>query len=271
MKVKLTKLIFTCILFHMLSVGHSQDTLITYFDSDWKKIDSKEGAEFFRKSFDADGKRAFYDYYINGKIQSTGSYQTAKEEVKEGTFTYYSEEGVKTKIIGYRNGNKNGLYRSFFDDKQVKLEANYVDGKKDGIWKWYHKNGQPCSVETYENDEMQSAVYFDESGNEMEYTEPVTRPTYGGSDEALLAYIEENFSYPAEARAHNIEGTVVLKFLVDQNGFTSNHEVERSVHEWLDNEALRILSTMKQWTPGKAHNQSAKFEYRLPINFNLTD
>ncbi len=271
MKSKIQCLVYTSFLFLTISISYGQDTLITYFDSDWEKLDSKEGAEFLRKSFDANGKRAFLDYYINGNLQSTGFYQTAKEEVEEGAFTFYSEDGDMTKIINYKNGEKNGHYTRFFTDKQIKFEGDYLDNEKDGTWKWYHKNGRPCAVEEYKKGEMQSAVYYDESGSELEDMKPIINPTYGGSNEVLLAYIEENFTYPEEARANNIEGMVVLKFTIDEEGFITKQEVERSVHPLLDNEALRILSTMKRWTPGKAHNQNATFEYQLPINFELTD
>lgn len=96
-------------------------------------------------------------------------------------------------------------------------------------------------------------------------------PTYQGGTEELISYLSENIKYPAEAKENNIEGKVVVSFVVDTDGSVIDTKVVRSVGGGCDEEAIRVVSSMPNWIPGKQKGKTVKVSYNLPIKFALDD
>ena len=94
-------------------------------------------------------------------------------------------------------------------------------------------------------------------------------PVYSGGQRALLRFLTQHLTYPADAVQQKIQGQVVCRFIVNKNGSISDIEVVNSVNPSLDKEALRVLHMMPPWTPGKRQGQAVKVKYTLPIDFRL--
>ena len=94
-------------------------------------------------------------------------------------------------------------------------------------------------------------------------------PQYPGGAQALMEYLAQNIKYPAEAEKAGIQGRVILTFVVDQDGRAIEPKVVRSVDPLLDAEALRLISTMPKWVPGKQNGEVVRVKYTLPIQFAL--
>ena len=94
-----------------------------------------------------------------------------------------------------------------------------------------------------------------------------TSPSFPGGTKALLDYISENTVYPEEARKQNLSGRVVLTFYIEEDGSVSNVKVLKSVHPLLDNEAVRVVSSMPKWTPGTKDERPVRQRMGLPITF----
>lgn len=94
-------------------------------------------------------------------------------------------------------------------------------------------------------------------------------PEFKGGQEALINYLSTNITYPETAKTNKIEGTVYISFVVDKTGKIGNCSVKRGVHEALDNEALRVISSMPDWIPGESGGKKVNVEMTLPINFKL--
>ncbi len=94
-----------------------------------------------------------------------------------------------------------------------------------------------------------------------------TSPSFPGGTKALLDYISENTVYPEEARKQNLSGRVVLTFYIEEDGSVSNVKVLKSVHPLLDNEAVRVVSSMPKWTPGTKDGRPVRQRMGLPITF----
>ena len=86
----------------------------------------------------------------------------------------------------------------------------------------------------------------------------------------LNTYLSENLHYPREARTANIQGKVIVRFVVDEKGKISNSEIMKGIGGGCDEEALRVVKNMPQWTPGKQGGKTVKVWYTLPINFKLS-
>jgi protein TonB len=94
-------------------------------------------------------------------------------------------------------------------------------------------------------------------------------PEYPGGMQALFEYLSQNVKYPEDAKAQKIEGRVIATFVVETDGSISNVEVAKPAFPSLDAEAVRVLSGMSKWTPGKQNGKVVRVKYTVPINFSL--
>ena len=94
-------------------------------------------------------------------------------------------------------------------------------------------------------------------------------PTFPGGVTELMNYLSKNTHYPAVTKRDGIQGRVVVSFIVEPDGSISNVKLVRSVDANLDREALRVVSEMPNWTPGKQGGNKVRVRYSLPIAFRL--
>ena len=94
-------------------------------------------------------------------------------------------------------------------------------------------------------------------------------PQYPGGMPGLMQYIGRNMKYPMLAQEQGLEGRVIVQFIVERDGSTSNFNIMRGVHALLDAEAIRVLAGMEKWTPGKQKGQAVRVKYTVPVMFRL--
>ena len=90
-----------------------------------------------------------------------------------------------------------------------------------------------------------------------------------GGMPGLMKYLGKNVKYPIEAHANNIEGRVVVHFIVNKDGSISNVGLTRSVDPLLDKEAIRVISSMPKWKPGMQRGKAVRVKYTVPVMFRL--
>lgn len=108
-----------------------------------------------------------------------------------------------------------------------------------------------------------------ESAAPAVHTRVEVMPEFIGGLSALRLFLNTNIRYPAQARRKNIQGKVVVKFIVNENGAVVNPQIIRSVDDTLDEEALRVIKSMPNWKPGLIDGKPVKVYYTLPISFKL--
>lgn len=94
-------------------------------------------------------------------------------------------------------------------------------------------------------------------------------PEYPGGTEALMKYLSDQLVYPVEAQENNIQGRVVVNFVVEKDGSLSDFQTVRSVDPLLDAEAIRVLKSMPNWKPGKQKGENVRVKFTLPVLFKL--
>ena len=94
-------------------------------------------------------------------------------------------------------------------------------------------------------------------------------PEFPGGQQKMLEFIYKNIKYPAAAREEGLEGLVVIRFVVDKEGNTKDHEIVRGGGGGMGEEALRVVKTMPQWKPGKQKGKKVAVSYNLPVRFKL--
>jgi TonB family protein len=95
------------------------------------------------------------------------------------------------------------------------------------------------------------------------------QPQYPGGMEAMFTYLGENIKYPEDAKNDSIEGTVYVQFLVSETGELKEVKSIKKVHASLDESAVKTISTMPNWTPGKIGEKAYAVKMILPIKFAL--
>jgi TonB family protein len=102
------------------------------------------------------------------------------------------------------------------------------------------------------------------------YTEVDVMPVFPGGDEGLLKYIATNVAYPLEAKQAGTQGRVVTKFCVTSNGSIDRVSVLKGVSPELDAEAIRVVSGLPPFQPGRQDNRNVDVWYVVPITFTLS-
>lgn len=100
-----------------------------------------------------------------------------------------------------------------------------------------------------------------------EYDFVSEKPMFPGGETKLLKFINKTREYPKKAYKANIEGRVICSFIVNTNGKVSNIQILRGVEKSLNEEAIRILSKMPEWTPGKIDSIPVPVRVIYPIVF----
>lgn len=121
-----------------------------------------------------------------------------------------------------------------------------------------------------------SMAAIDNSKDQMEmdkngvYARAEIMPSFPGGEKELAKYVENNLQYPQAALDNNTEGRVLLEFDVDERGKIYNPiVVSPKFGNGLEEEALRIIKGMPQWTPGQMKGKNVKTKFTLPISYQL--
>lgn len=93
---------------------------------------------------------------------------------------------------------------------------------------------------------------------------------FPGGSAALMRWIAANLRYPERAQQNDIEGRVIVKFVVNTDGSIEQASILKGVDKDLDAEALRVVRHMPRWHPAKNNGEPVRSYYTLPVTFKLT-
>lgn len=141
------------------------------------------------------------------------------------------------------------------DDAVVKQTLEKASGKKSTIYTWF--KAPKFTVAPYEDGEPFEAV------DQM--------PTFPGGTRMLFKYLFEHLQYLLPDADKGKEGTVIIRFMVDKEGNVINPVVKQGATSLMNKEALRVVSQMPKWNPGKHKGKVVDCYFSLPIVFRLQD
>ncbi|MBU0488346.1 MAG: energy transducer TonB [Bacteroidetes bacterium] len=96
-------------------------------------------------------------------------------------------------------------------------------------------------------------------------------PEYPGGHQAMVDFIIKNLKYPEAAKKNNVQGQVIISFVVDKNGKVKDVKVVSGIGSGCDEEAVRVVQAMPAWTPGTSKGKAVDVEMKLPFAFKLDD
>ena len=95
-------------------------------------------------------------------------------------------------------------------------------------------------------------------------------PEFIGGVEKLYEYLGNNINYPEQAKDFSIQGKVFVQFVVWKDGTIKDVKVVKGTHKLLDQEALRVITKMPAWKPGKQRGKNVNARFTLPIKFRIS-
>lgn len=248
------KFLFITLLMLIWSSAKGQERI--YYDAEGKKTNDIASAIEFKitekSSIDTDTIFKITTYYMSGQKKSENSLLK----------TFKNQKLINQKNIGER--------WEWFENGNVLLKASYVGNQLQGEFCTFWPNGVHKRKDMYENGKLIEGTCYDSTGHKIQKYYPYeTMPQFAGGEEKLVCFLNSNTHYPVEGLRNGIQGRVILQFFVEADGKLSDIKVARRVHNLLDAEALRVVTSMPDWIPGTLDGQKVRKKYTLPVSFIL--
>jgi protein TonB len=118
-------------------------------------------------------------------------------------------------------------------------------------------------------DQNQQPSVLEEPKKEAIFTVVEEQPSFPGGEEFRIAFLQQNIKYPEEAKELGIQGRVFVTYVVEADGSITDIRVLRGIGGGCDEEAIRVVSIMPKWIPGKQRGTPVRVQFNLPIKFTL--
>ena len=129
--------------------------------------------------------------------------------------------------------------------------------------------GGTVNIDDLKDNQQAGGTEAPEEDKDKVYAVVEQPPTFPGGEAALLAYVAKNIKYPASALEQEIQGVVLLRFVVLENGSVGEVLVTRGIDPACDKEAVRVVKSLPRFIPGKQQGKGVKVWYTLPIRFQI--
>lgn len=94
-------------------------------------------------------------------------------------------------------------------------------------------------------------------------------PEFPGGEAKMMEYFRNNIKYPAFAKEENLEGTVYIRFVVNENGGIIDPVILKTPNKVFDEPSLSVIRRMPQWIPGENAGKKVKVYFTVPIRYRL--
>lgn len=109
----------------------------------------------------------------------------------------------------------------------------------------------------------------DSTDNSPIFTVVEQQPVFSGGMGAYQRYLRKNLQYPAAARAAGVSGRVFINFVVRSDGRVTDVQVLKGLGFGCDEEAVRLMSAMPNWQPGRQSGRAVNVKFNIPVAFGL--
>lgn len=105
--------------------------------------------------------------------------------------------------------------------------------------------------------------------NDVVYTYVEQMPEFPGGNEAMMEFIRKNLRYPETAKETGVEGRVIVRFVVNEDGTVSDITILRDIGAGCGAEAVHVVKMMPKWKSGKQNGRAVRTYMTLPVMFRL--
>lgn len=214
-----------------------------------------------------------YYFYPNGKIYISKEFHVTEAKGNSITGDINSDYLIKDcadstgKVIAT---DGKGYFIGYDEDfKYIEEQGPVNNGKRDSTWTGGDVKAKIKFTERYADGKLISGTSTDSTGTIYNYTQRMIAPQYTGGAKALYQYLGTHIKYPYNAKENNVQGVVMLGFVIKKDGNLKDVKVIRSAGADLDKEALRVLNSSKGWQPAIYYGKPVNIYYSIPISFSL--
>jgi hypothetical protein len=261
-----SKILLATLLLPFFGVAQ-KDTI--FFNKEWKAIEVKNDASFFRIVDKTDSGFLRKDYYITGELQNHGLFKDAELKVCVGKDVYFNKVGKITQFRNYKNGKLNGFHIRYdslgvinysqnykMDVKEGAFldfdpivgyteEGSFLHGKLFGRYVKKDEYGTVRRLENYENGTWLSGKCFNVDGIEIPFFYEDIEAEF--SSMSVSKWLALNIVYPEDALKSDVEGYVRVMFIIDSHGKVIDAKVDKM-------EVYRVIKS------GKRKNKTKRIE-----------
>ncbi|WP_295794391.1 energy transducer TonB [Mucilaginibacter sp.] len=210
-------------------------------------------------------------FYPNGKVYLVKEYpdNAAYSPIVDNFSIKANYDSLGTALAENGSG-----YCKLYDNafKYIAEEGSIKNEKREGVWKGNFENEKTTFTETYANGELVSGTAKFADGQSTTYAKTRSvQPQFNGGISAFSAYLGNNIQYPDYERGNDIQGVVIVEFVVEKDGKISDIKVNKHVSDGLDKEAVRVIKKSPKWIPATVFARPVRVRYRVPVNFALTN
>jgi TonB family protein len=266
------KIFYVVLGLFLSNVVLSQEIDTIFYNVDWQKTKNRDSFKYYRMAtlnLNPDTSFIVKDYYFNGQLQMLGQVKSLETDGRFGHFEYYDKNGNVESEGDYLKDKRQGQWKFYDSIKFLYKTEEYRDGKLDGLLKMFYPNGKLKRKEVYKVDGFLRGECYDSLGDEIEFFQYEIMPEYPGGDDALMTYLQKKIKYPKTALKKEIEGIVMVRFVITPNGEVKDVKITKTVSPEIDEEALRVVRAMPKWKPGLQDNIPVPVFFDVPINFSL--
>lgn len=112
-------------------------------------------------------------------------------------------------------------------------------------------------------------LYPEEIGKNGPFIEVDQRPQYPGGEPALYRFLSQQIRYPDLAARQRVEGSVLVRFVIEDDGSVKQAEIVTGIGMGCDEEAIRVIQNMPKWIPGKKEGKTVPVYSSLAVNFKF--
>lgn len=116
-----------------------------------------------------------------------------------------------------------------------------------------------------------TAEQVDKKKDEKVYLAVEKQAEFPGGTKAMMEWLGNNIRYPEDAFKADMQGRVIVKFVVNKDGSISDASILKSVSPSLDQEAVRVVMAMPKWAPGENNGEKVASYFHLPVVFKLSN
>ncbi|RPD49481.1 energy transducer TonB [Hymenobacter sediminis] len=161
------------------------------------------------------------------------------------------------------------------------LESGMLEkGEKVGVWEYYAHTRDGSQVVAQKYDHTAKKLVFFRPFDDIPYPvqdtkgewtrQRVTQPVFFIGGDAALAQYMTKLNYPVAAQSKNVQGRVLVSFVVDTLGQASSHQVVLGIGSGCDEEALRVARSIPaQWIPARIGSRAVVSKYEMPFTFRM--
>lgn len=280
--------------YHLLGLAHHHQAAATLYNS-FNVLHLKNRISMMNKKRSNGFGRTKYLIFIPlvaflmlfSNIEAVARIKEVVAEVKEATeISQVPAEVVKVKgrVIDDFNGSiigANVLVKGSNVGTITDMDGNFVlETTKDAVLVFSFPGTKAkevavkdvlgdLKVQLYSDGTIQRRSDKPQMVSDKIFTVVEVMPEFPGGQGELLKFLAKTIKYPVIAQENGIQGRVTASFIIEKDGSIRDIEVIRGVDPSLDMEAVRVLSAMPKWTPGKQRGQDVAVKYTVPVTFHL--